>query len=269
MFVPFKADPSVLGALMEILFLSVVAVAFFVGLSRRRRVAPENSKGRSLNILVLDEGDWSREVLVDPKAQTITHRGNSPDYGSIFHSLFEYRFEGQLILARLLEKCTDHYGKKDWDVRDGVVLESEIRERSKKSTLLMRTVEEVLAQDLVEVAWRPLEEHQVRFFVMLRHPDKFPVNEFRRQVRGELERIKVSTQKVLDVARSQGWEIAMTEEGVDFSLPETVTGEKVAAAELIFSAESLRTMGTSLRELGSCKKIERDLERILGDEDAA
>lgn len=227
---------------------------------------PSESEGNDdPSTLVLDPGEWYSEVRAIPSQRLLKFHTHTPDYDFESNSTFEYKFEESQLLARLIEHTSHHYTDIERHVKDGVVLESEIRKRAEGSSFRLTKVEDEIAKYTEQVQWQPFDRYDVRFFVMAQHPDLFPHRELRRLARLELERIKLATENVNQLAKKLGVEIEETSEGFSFMHPETGTEEMKTKAEQLFSDEALKLLGTSFGELYIAKKMIADLQKLLGE----
>jgi len=220
--------------------------------------------------LVLDSGEWYSEFEINPPQKLLTYYGHTPDYWSVFHSIYEYQFEKEALLVRLIEDRTEHPGEDDnWNVRDGVVLESAIRDRHEKRKFPIDSVEDRIARYKTDITWQPMTRHDVRFFAMTKHPELFPHRELKRIIRTELERINEVTRNVFRELADLGMEIVESEDGLDFRLPDGSPESAKEKAKQFFEPESLQKYGTNFAELQLSKKTQAELTRLLSEREAA
>lgn len=222
---------------------------------------------------VLKQDKWYIEVCVEPTNKKFSIYSHYPDdYSSQFYSSYEYRFEGTKLFARLLEEHADHYGKLEYQVKDNVVLEGELRKRdselSERIRVFAKDIEEELKRLREEIEWYEYNDVVVKFFIMSKHPEIFPAKEYKKAVRRELERIKNSTEQLISRARESGAMITENAEnnwGDPFTIPENCDESTIAKIRDIFAPESLSKQGISWKELCDRKKIENDLLKFLGE----
>ncbi len=231
------------------------------------RTGGEDDEEPTLLVLENSSGWYSEVRAADPERKTLTYCAHPDDYLSVFNSTEEYRFEGNQVLTRLIEDYTEHPGEEVWHVKDGVILESEIRQRHEQSKVpQVRSIEEELARYASQVQWHPIENRMVRFFVMAQHPSMFPMRERRRIIRSELERLEASARKLRDVVTANGLELHETEEGTNAQYPDTFSDEDRKRIQPLFSDEKLREeVGITLGELHQLKVIRADLLELLGE----
>ena len=240
-----------------------------LGMPSQIRVgAQEENEAYDTLTLVLDHGEWYSEIVVDPTLLSLKSYGHTPDYDSIFHSQMEYKIEGETILIRLINDYTDNYGKESWHVRDGVVLESEIRNRH-DTRFNVISVDEELEKYRSQTVWYLLKNYTIKFFIMSKHSNLFPPGEFRRLVRTELEKLKLATAKFNCDVTAMGIEVIEGAEGFDFRYPDYFPEQDRKRVEALFSKESLNSYGISVNELNTFKEIQTELMKLLGDRNAA
>jgi hypothetical protein len=84
--------------------------------------------------------------------------------------LYEYRPEGTDVLCRLIEDKHSDIGVPEYrDVRDGVVLESDIRKRDAESRFHFTNVEENIARLKTDAQWHEMNSiswHGLKYFIL-------------------------------------------------------------------------------------------------------
>jgi hypothetical protein len=113
---------------------------------------------------------------------------HTPDYDSEFNRTYEYKIEGQDIYFKLLEDKIEHPGEEYYDVKDGVILKSEIKKR--KKGILFTPVSKI--KDLeAQIQWHQLNHmYQIIFFLFHRHPELISEQDFRTYLRLRIEKIE-------------------------------------------------------------------------------
>ncbi len=215
-------------------------------------------------VLENDEGWWS-EVRANPGAKTLVFYGHTDDHHSEFHSVEEYRFAGERVLSRLLEDYVDHLGKEEWHVKDGVVLESQMRKRAEERRISLTPVDEEIARYRVQLEWRPIQNRKLRFFVMAQHPAEYPLRDRRRLIRSELERLEAGARKIVEEAKKQGLNVQDGEKGPELRYPEGFTEEDRDRVRKVFSDAYFAAVGMTADELSTFKLIRADLLKLLGE----
>lgn len=132
-------------------------------------------------------------------------------------SEYEYRIEGTDVFVRLLHDYSEDYTGgpewKGWDVRDGVVLENDIRDRyEKQNQHLPESVKSIndvsdKAADLKKATeWTqlvPVSFGGLKYFILSKY---LPTAGARRYLRQELERLKLGVNSITKEAAKLGYE---------------------------------------------------------------
>ncbi len=122
-------------------------------------------------------------------------------------SLYEYRIDGTEVFFRLIEDESEDIGRpKEQDVRDGVVQESAIRERSENKPYYVRKPDETIASLKQQVEWQKLDSWRFQGFKYFLLSKKLPKRDARRFLRQELERLKIGTAAFFKEAEKYGLE---------------------------------------------------------------
>jgi len=212
-------------------------------------------------VLVLEPGGWYRELRMQPDRRTLEFYGHTPDYDGIFHSRYEYRFDGEDLMTRLLEDESDHYGKKDWAVQDGVVLEEGIRQRA--TGLLSHRVDQRIAEYRSAVSWHRYHDPRVRFFAMTMHPAQFSHARINEVIRGEIQRVRTAVESTAMEARQLGFDVVENDDGLELKFGADWSEAQKQAASDHLSAVCER-LGTNYVEIGAYKKRKLELLKIVG-----
>lgn len=142
------------------------------------------------------------------------------------NSIYEYKFDGNKVLVRLLEDSSDSLGcEKSFEVKDNVVIESEVR-KQKLDGESDKYIEEELSRLKQEVEWHEVRDYKTRFFIMSRHPDVFPTFEYRKAIRTELDRLETGTHKIIQLAKDIGAVVKEHKEGYTIQHPENCDDNK-------------------------------------------
>jgi hypothetical protein len=154
--------------------------------------------------------------------------GHSPDWSVSVSTEYEYRVEGTEVVVRILHAVSDQCGAMQaWKIRDGVVLETELRDKGFDDDDLT-----TLKQD---AEWKSLPSTQWEGFKYFLLSKSLPVPDARRYFRGEIERLKTGI-------------AAFNKLGVEPDI------------------EPLKNCGLSWKEFHSVDKIVAQLKALLGDE---
>ncbi len=121
---------------------------------------------------------------------------------------YEYKIDGTKVSVRLLHESLEDIGfPKVWEVRDGVLLEAELRERLK--TNMTFSGQEDREKEIVDRK-RALEWHEMlpthfnglKYFILWKN---LPRDEGRRYLRQEMERLKLGSNRFMEEAAKIGF----------------------------------------------------------------
>lgn len=183
---------------------------------------------------------------------------------------YEYKIDGTSVSVRLLNSrdnpSPDDLEEK-WKVRDGVVLESDLRNRFEAKKFKWGSVDQDIADLKAQTEWHELTSwnfNGFRYFILNR---SLPVPDARRYLRQELERLK------LGIARA-------TQEYAAFGLepdpdPESITGWRWIGGEKpedqkdtqpFWDKVTSGTFGITAEETGrDGRQLILDLQKLLGE----
>jgi len=178
-------------------------------------------------------------------------------------SLYEYRLEGTDVLCRLIENQYEDIGvPKQNDVRDGVVLESEIRKRDAGKRFRLGSIDDKIGDLKTDVQWHKMASlswHGLKYFILSK---KLPQADARRYLREELERFKGGEIGVFNEAEKYGLE--PDESSLDrFKLTEGKPEPSSEYWKKLFA--SAQSHGISDIEFSWGKKLKGVLEKLLSD----
>jgi len=178
-------------------------------------------------------------------------------------SLYEYRLEGTDVLCRLIENQYEDIGvPKQNDVRDGVVLESEIRKRDAGKRFRLGSIDDKIGDLKTDVQWHKMASlswHGLKYFILSK---KLPQADARRYLREELERFKGGEIGVVNEAEKYGLE--PDESSLDrFKLTEGKPEPSSEYWKKLFA--SAQSHGISDIEFSWGKKLKGVLEKLLSD----
>tara|TARA_B100001248_G_scaffold262204_1_gene256700 strand:- start:38 stop:859 length:822 start_codon:yes stop_codon:yes gene_type:complete len=140
-----------------------MAENFFVDLSEQIDTPDDD-----LYTLSIGDDEWPASFDIDPKSKRLDYNANTPDYDSIFKSILEYKFEEQEILIRTVEDSVNNYGKVTFNIKDNVVLTSEIRKQCNDNKFM--DYDKQIEKYSKRVEWSQVELHKLKFFIMSHHP---------------------------------------------------------------------------------------------------
>src|SRR2546421_5235696 len=190
-------------------FVVVIAYAILRYFKSRKSETPADTDDNEFVIENKDEMQYTAELDVGLNYRSLPNHFRT-DYRydtSRSKSLYEYRLEGTDVLIRLIEDWHEDIGvPKYHDVRDGVVLESELRKRDAERSFHITDVEAEIADLKKNAEWHKMDSltfHGLKYFIISR---KLPQADARRYLRQELERLKIGTAALLKEAEKYGLE---------------------------------------------------------------
>jgi hypothetical protein len=242
------------------------AIAQTTPATNENYVSPESEED---NAFLVDNEDPVRvtiELDVDLKwkPQKNHFRLNSRVDTCFSKSLYEYRIDGTEVFLRLIEDESEDIGRpEERDVRDGVVQESAIRERSANTKHYMRNPDEKITSLKQQVEWQRLDSSAFRGFKYFLLSKKLAKPDARRFFRQELERLKIGTAGFFREAEKYGLEKG--DQSPYYSLRFAECKPRPTDEEIKRLYESTESFGISQSEFESGKNLMALLERLLGD----
>lgn len=152
--------------------------------------------------LILNNDDlwWYAEIRID--GSKIYFYSNSPDYTSEFHSIYEYKIKWHKVYEKCLEDRTlNAWEEEYYDIKDWVVLESDITERYNKDKFsnIGGSLDEKIEKLKKSCEWNEVTYFKTKYFILSKNPEIISEEEFRKYIRSELERIKLWSLKVKEL----------------------------------------------------------------------
>lgn len=136
--------------------------------------------------------------------KTFLIRNRYPDYDRVIESKYTYKIEENNLFIKLLErKIEGKFEKSYYEVEDWVVILSEIIDKKEESEL--KELEK-------EIEWNTNYNYKIKYYILSKHPEILPQNEFKKIIRKELERIKLWFIKISDFCKKCGVEVIYNEE---------------------------------------------------------
>jgi hypothetical protein len=209
---------------------------------------------------------------VDRDRKQFTISQTNSDTHSWFYSVHEYKFDETNVFERTLEKWADRPETgtmKEYDIKDNVVLESEILEREKDRTFSLEQPEEKIEKLKKAVAWKKLEFRPQAYFILSRHQENLPPQVFRSFMRNEQERIKNGIRRLKESFTEPGWELTETDEGWGLMFPaEKNTDQEIEAAAKYaerMTDEGLKPYGLAYIDVWHGKEILSAIDGYLAE----
>jgi hypothetical protein len=131
---------------------------------------------------------------------------------------YEYKLDGTSVFIRLLTSYdwgeSTHFTD-EWEVRDGVVLESDMRARWEAREFKWGSIDEKIADLKKQTEWTALAPWSFNGFVYYLLNRALPAPDSRRYLRQEIERLKVGNAKAIQESAKYGIEPDPNPESVD------------------------------------------------------
>ena len=133
--------------------------------------------------------DWNVSLKIDKKGRKFMINARDPDFGEHI-TTYEYKFEGQELWSRSIELKHQHPDHTEFDIKNGVVMEQEYRDRQKNSLVsLSEDVDEKIKELYSEINWSKNHNPAIMYFILFRHGDLFDDMATKRFLQSEYERI--------------------------------------------------------------------------------
>lgn len=219
------------------------------------------------NVYVVDPGEWYTELRLDKPSKHFTIYGHSPDYDCVYHSVYEYKYDLNKFFIRLIEDNFENAGSPtEYDVKDNVVLESDILKRDKEHKSLFTKVEDKLKSLKTQVEWNEPNSIHWKYFLMYHHRDIINEFEFRKYMRSELVRLELGIQKLTDSITTNAGKIVNENGSYEVRLidgNDNIAKEKI---QDILKEENLSKNGISFYEFQEWDKIKGEINDYLKEE---
>jgi hypothetical protein len=185
-------------------------------------------------------------------------------------SEYEYRIEGTSVSVRLLNSfnCGESTKmEKEWEVRDGVVLESDLRARFEAKQFKLRPIDEDIEALKSQTQWWELTSggfNGFKYFLLNRC---LPVPDARRYLRQELERLKVGNARAIRELAGYGIEPDLNPESIDgWRYIGNKESENAKDTQPFWKMVGSGALGITKVETGQYgRQLIRDLQKLLGE----
>lgn len=163
------------------------------------------------NTLILKStDDWRyAEISLDTKENKIYSYSHTPDYDSEFNDIFEYKIEWTKVFNRTIEQKITHPWEEYYDVKDWVILESDIIKRAKSNIFI--DPEEKIKELKQAIEWSENQNYKVKYFILSKYSN-ITNEELRKFLRWELERVKLWFMKISDFCKDYDIELLYNDE---------------------------------------------------------
>ncbi|ACH40669.1 hypothetical protein Gbem_3677 [Citrifermentans bemidjiense Bem] len=156
-----------------------------------------------------DENDWVTELYLSKETKTYTITSHSPDHTSSHTTVFEYAFNSTSVKSRTIEHKFSYFTNDEYDIRNGVVLEDEVREKfeeSDKYSFSSKSIEEKLADLRADTEWSE-PTTRIRYFLLFRHGEVMNDVALQRFFRSEIARIELGYRQLEKEVNRMGWQV--------------------------------------------------------------
>jgi hypothetical protein len=183
-------------------------------------------------------------------------------------SEYEYKIEGTSVYVRLLNDRNEGESsnfKEEWEVRDGVVLETDMRARFAAKEFKWGNIDEEIVALKKCTEWAELLSwsfNGLKYFLLKRN---LPASDARRYLRQELERLKLGNSRAVQEFATYGIEPDPN--------PDSMNGWRVIEGikpkddiQPFWDMVKTGTLGVTPQEVGrDGQKLILDLQKLLGD----
>ena len=186
---------------------------------------------------------------------------------------YEYKIDGTSVSLRVLnsrhEPSPDNL-EEEWEVRDGVVLESDLRARDEAKKFKMGSIDEKIVGLKSATEWQELTSwgfNGFKYFLLKR---RLPDPDARRYVRGELERLKLGIARATQEFATYGVEPDPNPESIDgWRWIEGKKPEDAKVAQVVqpfWDKVKTGAFGITSEETGRFgRQLIGDLQKMLGE----
>jgi hypothetical protein len=131
---------------------------------------------------------------------------------------YEYKIDATSVSIRIVNSCHDPSPENledEWDVRDGVVLESDLRARNEAKKFKLGSIDEEIAALRSGTEWQELTSWAFNGFKYFLLNRSLPATDARRYLRQELERLKLGNARATQELAAYGIESDPSPESID------------------------------------------------------
>lgn len=210
--------------------------------------------------------DWNVHLELDKKNRNFTIISRDPDCGEHITTR-EYKFEGATLWARTIEAKHKYGSRAEYDIRNGVVLEQDYRERQKGSILgSPEDIEERLEKLRTETSWENSIAQGIRYFILFKHDDVLNDMPAKRFFESEHERIASGYKRLEERAKQLGGTIGKSEfmEGnIIHCESKDIPEESLAEIHGLMSANGLEKYGITYGEFSDSEQLVEQLKLYI------
>jgi len=155
--------------------------------------------------------DWNVKLEIDKKSRTFAINARDPDFCEHIDT-YEYKFEGTELWTRTIEAKHKYPDRTEYDIKNGVVMEQDYRDRLKDSLFSSPEEVEKKIQELYsEINWEENPNSAFRYFILFRHGDLFDDISTKRFLQSEYERITYGFKRLEERVNKLGCSICKEE----------------------------------------------------------
>jgi hypothetical protein len=251
------------------ILLAVIAFLLYLLVRSKFTGGMAGVLGSGNKFVVDDTADEKLTVEVDvdfARRPAVNHFRTNSRYLTHYSSAdYEYRIDGTKVFCRLIEDRHEDAGVPEYqNVRDGVVLESAIRERNKDVKWDWFDVNDKINPAKKEVEWHemvPMFCHGLKYFILAK---KLPQPDARRYLRQELERLRTGAAALFKEAEKYGLERDDGSTSID-RLQVTQGKTQPPNEEIRKLFESAQSFGITDIEFSWERKLTAVLEKLLAE----
>jgi hypothetical protein len=223
-----------------------------------------------MNTYVIASGsgrhEWNVHLELDKKNRSFTIIARDPDFGEHITTC-EYKFEDTELLTRTIEAKHKYPDYTEYDIRNGVVMENEFRDRQKNSIFSSpEEVEERVQKLRAEINWENNANQAFRYFILFRHDDLLNDKAAKRFFQSEHERITSGFRRLEERVKNLGCSIVKSEfiKGNDIHCePKDIPEESLAEIRGILNGNGLARYGISYAEFSGYEQLIQEIKLYL------
>ena len=219
------------------------------------------------------ENDWYRELTLDRTTTHYTIYDRSPDIFDTYTDIYEYRFKDNSLWIKAIESKSEYMRDIDYNIRNNVVLEDNVRVRLSQSlTNSQEYIEDKIQGFRRDIEWHECNVNRSKYFIMFRHSDLFPSSELKTYFHSELERINYGYKALVNKVNAIGGYIGHVDVGsLEFfygwgklRFNKELPNESIAKLRELIEGDSMTaTFGISYYEFDQIGNVRQDLEKYL------
>lgn len=213
----------------------------------------------------LFDSTYPEKLTIYPHKKQYTLYSRVPEDTTTFKSTFEYRFKDKLLFQKCIQDFSDGVGERLWTIKDGTAQEKDI---SSNYVFTKETTSRMIESAKNASNWHRVERFQVKYFLMLHHPETFGLPYIQETAAEELQSLRNSLSQFKVALEDIGGNLNETENGFNITTPKCKNESEQENIQLkITKIMSLANL--SNYNLWYAKKIETDLLALAEEKLAA